>query len=117
NLRQHREASAETILAPEYVLPQSVAHELAIGLEPESDDETILELKRLIEDKGIKNAFSVLEKLRNPHLEDDFHRFLVQYLLSGMPLAGFEKQPAWKALHMTLYAIALPETPGSSDDD
>ena len=115
-IHAHRAAPAHQILAPEMHIAPAHLSELAANLDPESDDETMLELKQLMETKGIKNAFAVLEKLGNPHLEDDFHRFLVQYLLSGMPIAGFEKQPAWKALHMTLYEIALPQASGESPD-
>ncbi len=106
----HHREHGHAALAPEYALSSEEAHALSLDLDPESDDETIQELRGIMEQKGIKNAFAVLEKLNSPHLEDDFHRFLVQYLVSGMPLQGFsEKQPAWRALHMTLYEIALPE--------
>lgn len=115
HLSAHRSAPANEVLAPEMHLAPTRLSELASSLDPESDDETMLELKRLIETKGIKNAFAVLEKLQSPHLEDDFHRFLVRYLVDGMPVSGLEKQPAWKALHMTLYEIALPEA--SADQD
>jgi hypothetical protein len=112
----HRTQGHET-LAPGYAISHEEAKEIALDLDPESDDETINELRTIMETKGIKNAFSVLENLNSPHLEDDFHRFLVQYLVKGMPVPGFtEKQPAWKALHMTMYEIALPETPGSEQD-
>lgn len=114
----HHRAQGGATLAQEYQLTQSAAAELALNLDPESDDETMDELRGIMETKGIKNAFSVLEKLNSPHLEDDFHRFLVQYLLKGMSIQGFtEKQPAWKSLHMTLYEIALPEVPGVSDQE
>ncbi|HEY0010544.1 MAG TPA: DUF87 domain-containing protein [Candidatus Paceibacterota bacterium] len=117
HLGAHRAAPAHVVLAPEMQLTHTHLGELASNLEPESDDETILELKQIMESKGIKNAFAVLEKLNSPHLEDDFHRFLVQYLIDGMPVPGFEKQPAWKALHMTLYEISLPEMLGGEDRD
>lgn len=111
---EHKQ-SGHSALAPEYQLTPQAAEELALNLDPESDDETMDELRGIMETKGIKNAFSVLEKLDSPHLEDDFHRFLVQYLLKGMQIQGFtEKQPAWKALHMTLYEIALPELQGAN---
>jgi len=116
HLTAHRAASASAVFAPEMHLEPTHLSELASNLDPESDDETMLELRRLIESKGIKNAFAVLEKLQNPHLEDDFHRFLVRYLIDGMPVQGLEKQPAWKALHMTLYEIALPEVAANEQD-
>ncbi len=111
-LLAHRTAP-ESVLASDYRMTPGESHQLAAGLDPEQNDETIRELKRIMEEKGIKNAFGVLEKLTNPHLEDDFHRFLVQHLVSGMTTPGLgEGQPAWKALHMTLYEIALPEPEG-----
>lgn len=105
----HAETPAQQVLDSKYQLKPHEAEELALNLEPHGDDETMDELRRIIETKGIHNAFNVLEKLKNPHLEDDFHRFLVQYVLAGMPLGMNEKQPEWKSLHMTLYEIALPE--------
>lgn len=111
-LLAHRTAP-ETVLAPEFRVGPTESHKLAATLDPEQNDETVRELKRIMEERGIKNAFGVLEKLNNPHLEDDFHRFLVQYLVSGMSATGLaEGQPAWKSLHMTLYEIALPEPEG-----
>jgi len=112
----HHRLNGDAVLAPHYAASPAEVAELALNLDPESDDETIDELRGIMETKGIKNAFAVLEKLGSPHLEDDFHRFLVQYLLQGMPIQGLsEKQPAWKALHMSLYEIALPES-GDGED-
>ena len=45
----------------------------------------------------------------NPHLTDDFHRVLVQYLKEGFPVKGNTKTPIFKSLKMTLYEISLPE--------
>jgi hypothetical protein len=107
----HHRDNAHEVLAPSYQISHEQANELALDLDPENDDETMEELRNIMDTKGIRNAFAVLEKLNSPHLEDDFHRFLVQYLMAGMPLRGLgENQPAWKALHVTLYEIALPES-------
>ena len=106
----HKETPVGAVLHPNYQLPEPEAHALSLNLDPDNNDETIEELRRIIETKGIRNAFSVLEKLNSPHIEDDFHRFLVQYVAAGMPVRGLaEGEPSWKALHMTLYEIALPE--------
>lgn len=116
-IRHHRERPAEHVLTPEYQLPAEEAHMISLNLDPENDDETMDELRVIMEQKGIKNAFAVLEKLNSPHLEDDFHRFLVQYLLERMDVPGLaENQPAWKALHMTLYEISLPQPEGDDKD-
>jgi hypothetical protein len=105
-------------MAPEYRMGQDEVQEMALNLDPENDDETMSELRGIMNEKGIRNAFSVLEKLNSPHLEDDFHRFLVQYLIVGMPIKGLsESQPVWKALHLTLYEIALPEPKDAAGDE
>jgi hypothetical protein len=110
---RHVKTPAEHVLHPSYQMPSEEAHELALNLDPESDDETMAELRSIMETRGIHNAFSVLEKLKSPHLEDDFHRFLVAYLLAGRQPKGLaESAPEWKSLHMTLYRIALPEAEG-----
>ncbi len=110
----HRYTTPEKSFDPGYTMShaqtQEVAGKLVLNLDPASTDATIDELRAVVEEKGVRNAFAVLEKLANPHLDDDFHRFLVQYLLANMPLPGIsESQPEWKALHMTLYEISLPE--------
>ena len=62
-----------------------------------------------MEEKGIKNALGVLEKLGDPRVADDFHRYLVRHIAAGLPALGIdEKAPRFKALRMTLYEIALP---------
>jgi hypothetical protein len=112
----HHRDNGHEVLAPEFQMQSSEASELALNLDPENDDETMDELRGIMEQKGIRNAFLVLEKLNSPHLEDDFHRFLVQYLLAGLTPKGLtENQPAWKSLHLTLYEIALPEANQSDE--
>ncbi|MDQ1299376.1 MAG: hypothetical protein QG636_44 [Patescibacteria group bacterium] len=110
----HRMSGPETVLAPEFQMSERDAAKhaemLTLNLDPEQNDETIAELRTVMEEKGIHNAFTILGKLNNAHLEDDFHRFLVQYLVVGMQPKGLaENQPEWKALRMTLYEISLPE--------
>jgi len=113
----HRREMPSAVLAPGYRLPEEEAGTLALNLDPDDNDATIEELRGIMEERGVKNALSVLEKLRNPHLDDDFHRFLVQYLASGMSVPGYsEREPSWKALHMTLYEVALPEPAGKRDE-
>lgn len=117
-LAKYVQTPAESVLAPAYRMSADETHALALNLEPEADDETMKELRRIMETRGIHNAFAVLMRLRSPHLEDDFHRFLVAYIGSGLPVKGLgEGQPQWKSLHMTLYEIALPEPHADPDKD
>ena len=90
------------VLHESHALPEATFHEIVLNLDPESDDETMSELMSIMETKGIKNALSVLERMNNAHIEDDFHRFLVAYVLAGMKVVGMgDRAPEWKALHMT----------------
>lgn len=117
-LRHHLSTPAEQVTAPGFAVSENEAQEIALNLDPESDDETMEELRRVMEMRGIHSAFTVLGNLKSPHLEDDFHRFLVAYVMAGMPVKGLaEGQPEWKALHMTLLEIALPEPEAEADRD
>jgi hypothetical protein len=118
----HRIATPDEAFHPTYTMPvaetEQVAHTLALNLDPTSTDSSIEELRGIMETKGVRNAMAVLDKVGSPHLDDDFHRFLVQYLVAGMPVQGLgENQPEWKALHMTLYEISLPEKKGGDGDN
>jgi len=109
-IRAYQKISAEKILKSENRLSPKEIGEVILDLSPEEHDEKINELIRIAEKRGIKNALTIIEKMDNPHLTDDFHRFLVQYLKSGMTLPGIkENSPIWQPTHMTLYEVALPE--------
>ena len=113
-LDAHHVAPAENILAPEYRLSPETAEaeaeailaELALG----EGTIAIRSLERAMEEKGIKNALAVMTQMNDPHVTDDFHRYLVRYVAAGLPITGLaESAPRMKALHMTLYEVALPE--------
>ena len=52
-------------------------------LKPEMHDIIMEELLGIVVTKGVRNAFSVVEKMNSPHIDDDFHRLLIQYLKNG----------------------------------
>lgn len=68
------------------------------------------EMVALAESKGISHALSVIEKIKDWHSEDDFHAFLVERVMQGLPVVGVkEKDPIYQALHMCLFEIVLPK--------
>lgn len=84
--------------------------QLVLKLSPEEHDSTIEELFGVMLEKGVKNALDVVASMGNRHIEDDFHRFLVQYLHETGHIDGLrEKDPMFKALNMTLFEVTLPE--------
>ncbi|HEY9584559.1 MAG TPA: DUF87 domain-containing protein [Candidatus Paceibacterota bacterium] len=106
-----RTPSPEVMHSKAEILPQETGA-IVLELAPEPHDRQIEELIGVMNKKGIKNTLTVVENMNNPHLEDDFHRFIVQYLKAGyMPQGLKEGNELWKPAHMTLYEITLPEVP------
>ncbi|MBI5400993.1 MAG: type IV secretion system DNA-binding domain-containing protein [Candidatus Yonathbacteria bacterium] len=105
---EYRNAPAEAVLDKSYQMKidDIETNVVKLGVEHKS---AIDELMRIVETKGIKNALALLEKLNNPHIEDDFHRMLVQILLETGDFAGIarEKELA-RAFKMRLYEVTLP---------
>ena len=91
---------------------KSVMH--SIGMHDTPSDK-VLALGRMMLDNGIQKTLEAVAKMKAPELEDDFHRFLVQYLLSGHEdeLRQTPKRE-WKSLHMRLYQIVLPDNNGET---
>ena len=76
--KEIKEYRKETDKGPLIAISSKEQQGIIEGLKPEPHDRQISELSNILEAKGIKNTFAVLDKMGNPHLEDDFHRFLVQ---------------------------------------
>lgn len=110
NLNEYKSIPHEDTLHQSFSLDSQRLHTLVENLSPEPHDKKIEELLILLNTKGIKNTLSIIEKLGDPHLEDDFHRFLVQYVKRGFPIKGLVPKAQFsKALNMTLYEVVLPE--------
>jgi hypothetical protein len=98
------------VLEPAYRMAPKEQGEIVLDLAPEAHDRQIEGLIEILQTKGLKNALAVIQTLANPHLEDDFHRFVVQYLRAGLPIEGFrEGNPMWRPSHMTLFEVTVPE--------
>ena len=79
------------------------------GLAPKSDDKQVFELASIMLERGVRFAIDVAAKLGRAELEDDFHRFLVSYLLSGhTDIQKDISKKEWKALHLKLFEIIPP---------
>ncbi|MBI4065873.1 hypothetical protein HY412_01620 [Candidatus Kaiserbacteria bacterium] len=119
-IHEHHVAPAE-ILASEYRVSETTANSEADAILAEMNlggsGDAIRSIQKTMGEKGIKNALSVMEKLNDPRIADDFHRYLVRYIAAGLPATGVdEKAPKFKALRMTLYEIALPDSRNQTPD-
>lgn len=91
----------ETVVMPEH---ETVRH--LLKLEPEAHDVQLDGLLEIVSQRGIRNALSVAARMKNPHLEDDFHRVLVRYVAEGLPQKGLPVPEKVKhALELVLFEI------------
>lgn len=105
---EYRGAPADLVLDKSYQIKIDDIESNVVRLGAEHK-EAVDHLMRLAKEKGIKNALTILEKLNNPHIEDDFHRMIVQLLLETGDFADIAKdKEVARALKMRLYEITLP---------
>lgn len=95
---------------------------IILELTPDSNDKDMEELLGILHTQGFKAVMKELDRIDNPHLEDDFHRLLVQYRTAGHPIPGLSaNDPLAVALDFVLLDIAVPEAapgkPGGSLKD
>jgi hypothetical protein len=108
-IKDYHYAPAREVLDQNYRMPKPFAEALALNLSPETHDVKMSELLALLKEKGIKNTLVIVEAMNDPHVEDDFHRFLVQYIKKGYDVPGLKaRSELFNSLAMTLYEISLP---------
>ncbi len=109
---EYKKLPTQEVLHPSLQIPEKHQEQIVLDLAPETHDVKMAELLAILQEKGVKNTLALVDKMQNPHIEDDFHRFLVEYLRKGYPVSDLkEKAPIFKALNMVLYEIALPALP------
>ncbi len=112
----YKDVPAEQLVHASKIINEQEREGIVLALRPESHDTVMEELLGIVITKGIKNAMSVVEAMGNPHVEDDFHRILVQYLKNGQVISGVkEDTPLYKSLNMTLFEITLPPPTEEAD--
>lgn len=110
-IKDYTRHDASRVLHESFKTPDAEKKEIVLELTPETHDKKIEELLSLLNDKGIKNTIDIIRHLGNPHIDDDFHRFIVEYIKKGFDVKGLkEKTPLDRVLRHTLYEVALPET-------
>lgn len=109
-LQAYKKVPASEVLHDTHRMSQGEVDAIVLDLPPEQDDDIMADLLGILQEKGIKNALSVAEQLGSAHIEDDFHRVLIQYIAHGYPAPGIpEKGPLWNVLNMSLFEVSLPE--------
>lgn len=116
-ISEYKSYEPNEVMHKSAVMPEKDANNLILRLHPEPHDNKMEEMLGVLLDKGIANALSIISKMNNPHLDDDFHRFLVQYLYSTHKVPGLkEGTPLFKSLNMKLFEITLPDPTDNEND-
>jgi len=115
-ISDYKQNSPEQVLEKGNVIPETTRDEIVLKLSPEEHDGKMSELIVLLEEKGIINTLDIIEKMNNAHVNDDFHRFLVQYVREGYNVKGLkEESKLAKTLKRVLFEITLPDRGGDSE--
>src|ERR1035437_766549 len=105
---EYKDKPLEQVLHKDNIIKKSEAESIVLALKPETHDSIMEELLGIVITKGIRNALSIVEAMADPHIDNDFHRILIQYLKTGQAFDLKEGTPLYKTLHMTLFEITLP---------
>lgn len=112
---EYKTKPLEEVVHKNNTLKNNEAEAIVLKLKPEAHDTIMEELLGVVVTKGIRNALSVVEKMENPHVDDDFHRILIQYIKTGKVFDLKEGTPLYKSLNMTLFEITLPPPKEEAD--
>src|SRR3989338_7760403 len=112
---EYRRVPVEKAVHGSNAMKEEETEGIVLRLKPEPHDTVMEELLGIVITKGVRNALSIVESMGNPHIEDDFHRLLVQYFKTGQ-IAGFkEGNPMYRSLNMTLFEVTLPPPEDEAD--
>ncbi|MDH5442613.1 MAG: TraM recognition domain-containing protein [Candidatus Nomurabacteria bacterium] len=107
--QQYKQEPVEETVAPNLQHSTEEIQGITLDLAPEQHDNKMAELMGILQERGIKSAMQIVDAMDDPHIDDDFHRFLVGYIASGHEVVGLSKnREMYNALHMTLFEVTLP---------
>lgn len=107
-IREYKESSLNKVIEDKEIYTQKVEG-IVKSLGQINTQKQVVELAGIMLDKGVKVAIDIAKKLQRPEIEDDFHRFLITYLLSGHQEEFKDlSKHEWKALHLKLFEIVPP---------
>lgn len=109
-IENYKKVPVEQVMHPSAVTPAQEHENIVIKLKPETHDAIIDELMNNLLEKGVSNTLELIRKMNSPHIDDDFHRFLVQYLSAYHTIPGLKNDSeTFKNLDISLFEITLPE--------
>jgi hypothetical protein len=118
-IENYKSTPIEQVVHPSLQMTSQEQEGIALNLKPEKHDQIMEELVTILMEKGIRNALETVRNMNSPHLDDDFERFLVQYLASYHTIPGLVTDTeTYKNLDTALFEITLPAPePGKTYKD
>lgn len=107
-IKEYKEVPIHKVMEKDNIISKEEKEDIVLALRPESHDSVMEELLGIVITKGVRNALSVVEAMNNPHIDDDFHRLLIQFMKTGQINKEKEGSGITKLLEMTLFEVTLP---------
>lgn len=105
----YAQTPVQDVLHPKQMMPADHVEGIVLKLRPEAHDDMTTELLSIMMEKGVKNTLEVIRKMNSPHADDDFYRFLVQYLSAYHELPGVQNNSElFKEVDVRLFEVTLP---------
>src|SRR5437870_4478831 len=79
-ISEYKQVPIAEVIPKDNIIKEEEARGIVLKLKPEEHDTVMEELLGIVITKGIRNAIAVAEGMNDPHIDDDFHRVLIQYL-------------------------------------
>lgn len=108
-IETYKQIPSANVLDSKQIIPADHIEGIVLKLKPEDHDSTTTEIMSIMLEKGIKNALEVIKRMNNPHIDDDFYRFLVQYLSAYHEIPGAKPNTElFKEIDVRLFEVTLP---------
>lgn len=108
-VEQYKETPHKEVVHENMHVPEDEVEGIKLRLSPEEHDDVMAELMTIMLERGIKNTMEIISEMNNPHIEDDFHRFLVQFLAEHYEIPGLKsKTNLAKSLGLRMFEVLLP---------
>ena len=82
-LKEHGEKSLEQVYENNHKALNKDIIGVINSLKIKNTNKQVMELASIMQDDGVRFAMEIAKKLSKPEIEDDFHKFLINYLISG----------------------------------
>ena len=117
-IEAYKDAPVEYVLHKDHTLSEEQLEGISLHLSPEEHDNIIEDLYAFMLEHGVKNTLEMVKRMNNQHIEDDFHRFLVQYFAANYEIPGINsKKNLKKSLGLRMFEIVLPNPKEDEERD